>query len=97
MDSAKKAIAAFDRVPVPDAYKPGTVNMHVGESNPAVAESGNFLHRERDDSLTFSMPKGGGVTPNAAEMMLDAGRVRRGEVVSMAEAARLRIEEDKRR
>jgi len=43
------------------------------------------------------VPKGGGVTPNAAEMMLDAGRVRRGEVVSMAEAARLRLEEDKRR
>jgi hypothetical protein len=42
-------------------------------------------------------PKGGGVTPNAAQMMQDAGRVRRGEVVSMAEAARLRLEEDKRR
>jgi hypothetical protein len=42
-------------------------------------------------------PKGGAVTPNAAQMMQDAGRVRRGEVVSMAEAARLRLEEDKRR
>jgi hypothetical protein len=42
-------------------------------------------------------PKGGGVTPNAAAMMMDAGRVRRGEVVSMEEAARLRLEEDKRR
>ena len=42
-------------------------------------------------------PKSAGVTPNAAEMMRDAARVRRGEVVSMAEAARLRIEEDKRR
>lgn len=62
MDSAKKAVAAFERVPVPDAYKPGTVNMHVGESNPSVADSGNFLHRERDDSLTFSTLHGGGVT-----------------------------------
>jgi hypothetical protein len=42
-------------------------------------------------------PKTGGVMQNAADMMRDAGRVRRGEVVSMAEAARLRIEEDKRR
>jgi hypothetical protein len=41
--------------------------------------------------------KGGGVTQNAADMMRDAGRVRRGEVVSMAEATRLRVEEDKRR
>jgi hypothetical protein len=42
-------------------------------------------------------PKTGGVMQNAADMMRDAGRVRRGEVVNMAEAARLRIEEDKRR
>jgi hypothetical protein len=42
-------------------------------------------------------PKGGGVKQNAADMMRDAARVRRGEVVSMAEAARLRVEEDKRR
>jgi hypothetical protein len=44
-------------------------------------------------------PKAGAsrTTLGAAEMMVDAGRVRRGEVVSMAEAARLRVEEDKRR
>jgi hypothetical protein len=41
-------------------------------------------------------PKTGGVSLTP-EMMVDAGRVRRGEVVSMAEAARLRVEEDKRR
>jgi predicted porin len=62
MESAKKAVAAFERIPVPDAYKPGTVNQHVGESNPAVADSGNFLHRERDDSLTFSTTHGGAFT-----------------------------------
>jgi hypothetical protein len=41
-------------------------------------------------------PKASRTTPGAADMMRDAGRVRRGEVVSMAEAARLRVEEDKR-
>jgi hypothetical protein len=46
---------------------------------------------------TKTGPKVSRVTDGAADMMRDAGRVRRGEVVSMAEAARLRVEEDKRR
>ena len=52
-----------ERMSVPDGYKPGTVNMHTGQANPKVVDSGNFLHRERDDSLTFSTGQsGGGVT-----------------------------------
>jgi predicted porin len=52
----------FDRVKFPDGYKAGTVNMHTGESNPNVVDSDNFLQRQRDDSLTFGMPGGGGIT-----------------------------------
>jgi hypothetical protein len=60
---AQSGVPAAERLPVPDSYKPGTVNMYVGESNPNVVDSGNFLQRTRDDSLTFSTGRsGGGVT-----------------------------------
>jgi len=61
----KKSTAAFERAEIPkraDSYKPGTVNMHTGESNPNAVDSDNFLQRTRDDSLTFKMPSGGGIT-----------------------------------
>lgn len=45
-----------------NGYKPGTVNMYTGEANPNVADSQNFMQRIRDDSLTFKMPGGGGLT-----------------------------------
>ena len=64
-EDAKKVTASFERIQIPqqpDSYKPGTVNMHTGAANPGVVDSANFLHRERDDSLTFGMPSGGGIT-----------------------------------
>jgi hypothetical protein len=57
-DDAKKGAATFERIQIPqrpDSYKPGTVNMHTGATNPAVMDSDNFMNRERDDSLTFSI------------------------------------------
>jgi hypothetical protein len=58
-DTSKRTM---ERLPVPTDYKPGTVNMHTGQSIPSVADSDNFLHRTRDDSLTFGMPGEGGIT-----------------------------------
>ena len=63
--ATKAAASAIERINIPaqvDSYKPGTVNMNTGESNPGVADSQNFLHRERNDSLSFGMPGGGGIT-----------------------------------
>lgn len=57
--------ATIQRLQIPkqiDSYKPGTVNMYTGAANPNAADSQNFLHRERDDSLSFGMPSGGGIT-----------------------------------
>ncbi len=63
---AKTSVAkVFERIPIPkreDSYQSGTVNMHTGESNPEVGDSTNFLQRVRDDSLSFKMPGGGGLT-----------------------------------
>jgi predicted porin len=61
-DAKSNVSQMFDRVKFPDGYKAGTVNMHTGESNPNVVDSSNFLQRQRDDSLTFGMPGGGGIT-----------------------------------
>lgn len=61
----KTTQAEIERIKIPqqpDSYKPGTVNMHTGAANPNVADSQNFLHRERDDSLSFGMPSHGGIT-----------------------------------
>jgi predicted porin len=57
--------ATIQKIQIPkqiDSYKPGTVNMYTGAANPNAADSQNFLQRERDDSLSFGMPSGGGIT-----------------------------------
>ena len=62
---AADAAASVEKIQIPkqiDSYKPGTVNMYTGAANPNVADSQNFLQRERDDSLSFRMPSSGGIT-----------------------------------
>lgn len=57
-DDAKQVVNSFERIQIPqqsDSYKPGMVNMHTGETNPAVVDSDNFMNRERDDSLTYGI------------------------------------------
>jgi len=65
-DTTKASVSTiFERIAIPEqvnSYKPGTVNQYTGAANPAVAGNTNFMAREKDDSLTFSMPKGGGIT-----------------------------------
>ncbi len=65
-DSTKASVSTiFERITIPEqvnSYKPGTVNMYTGEANPNVAGNTNFMAREKDDSLSFTMPAGGGIT-----------------------------------
>jgi hypothetical protein len=65
-DSTKASVSTiFERIAIPEqanSYKPGTVNMYTGEANPNVAGNTNFMAREKDDSLSFTMPAGGGIT-----------------------------------
>lgn len=62
--AADEAVSV-EKIQIPkqiDTYQPGTVNMYTGAANPRVADSQNFLQRERDDSLSFRMPSSGGIT-----------------------------------
>jgi hypothetical protein len=65
-DATKASVTTmFEKIKIPEqvnSYKPGTVNMYTGESNPNVAGNTNFMAREKDDSLSFTMPAGGGIT-----------------------------------
>ena len=64
-DAKASVSTIFEKIDIPtqaNSYKPGTVNMYTGASNPNVAGSTNFMAREKDDSLSFVMPKGGGIT-----------------------------------
>jgi hypothetical protein len=65
-DATKASVTTmFEKIKIPEqvnSYKPGTVNMYTGESNPNVAGNSNFMAREKDDSLSFTMPAGGGIT-----------------------------------
>ena len=65
-DTTKASVSTiFERIAIPEqvnSYKPGTVNQYTGAANPAVAGNTNFMAREKDDSLSFTMPAGGGIT-----------------------------------
>ncbi len=64
-DAKASVSTIFEKIDIPkqaNSYQKGTVNMYTGESNPKVADSQNFMQRERDDSLSFTMPGGGGIT-----------------------------------
>lgn len=65
-DSTKASVSTiFERIEIPkqaNSYQPGTVNQYTGAANPAVAGNTNFMAREKDDSLSFTMPAGGGIT-----------------------------------
>jgi hypothetical protein len=65
-DATKASVTTmFEKIKIPEqvnSYKPGTVNMYTGAANPNVAGNTNFMAREKDDSLSFTMPAGGGIT-----------------------------------
>ena len=65
-DSNKASVSTiFEKIDIPkqvNSYQSGTVNMYTGAANPNVAGNTNFMAREKDDSLSFVMPKGGGIT-----------------------------------
>ena len=64
-DAKASVSTIFEKIDIPkqaNSYQPGTVNMYTGEANPNVAGNTNFMAREKDDSLSFVMPKGGGIT-----------------------------------
>jgi len=64
-DAKASVSTIFEKIDIPqqaNSYQPGTVNMYTGAANPNVAGNTNFMAREKDDSLSFVMPKGGGIT-----------------------------------